>query len=404
MGGRYFLGVYDQDILKPSSGSREAWVTIKGEEGGRPVLAGGNDLFAAIDISGASYVRIENLEITSDKGAPFRTGITGTGAPVSHVVLRDLYVHHLDEMGIDLADVEDLQVLDCHITHCGFGAVGGPPGPSGWRDVLISGCELSYSGHYYQGGAGPGPYDRPDGFGIEPSPGPIEIAYTVAEHNRGDGLDSKAQNTRIHHCVVANNACDGVKLWGDGSGIADTLIYGTGDGEGEASPWAGIVIGQDSAEGARFEIVNVTLHDNPEREAYPIYVQYDESTLTHLLLRNTIISNGHGPAYFGDAVALEADHNLFFRPGEEVQVHANGRDYTASQVEAGELGVGNLSRDPLFRSPAWGATGDYRLRAGSPAIDSGSPLGAPPDDLDGVPRPAGTAWDMGAYERREDEP
>ena len=43
---------------------------------------------------------------------------------------------------------------------------------------------------------GTSPYDRPDGFSIESSEGPIEISYTVVEHNRGDGIESKAANTQ----------------------------------------------------------------------------------------------------------------------------------------------------------------------------------------------------------------
>jgi hypothetical protein len=399
MGGRYALKTYDDDIIMPSRGTPDAWITIIGEDGNRPLLAGSDDLLAAMDISGCEYLRIGNLEITSDNGAEFREGLICADKQASHVILEDLYIHHLDEFGVDFADIEDLQVLDCEITYCGFGSMGGPEGQSGgWRNVLVQECDLSYSGHYYQGGPGPGPYDRPDGLGIESSTGPLEINATRAEHNLGDGLDSKIANTYIHHCVVANNACDGVKLWGDGSRLENTLIYGTGDGEGGPSPWAGLVIDQEETPGARFEILNVTLHDNPEREAYPIYVQYDGAVPISLLLRNTIISNGYGPAFFGDTVELEADHNIFYRPGEPEQVHAKGRDYTAAQLEAGELGEDDLSRDPLFISPAWGMDGDYHLREGSPAIDAGTSMGAPPDDLDGYPRPSGRAYDLGAYE------
>ena len=404
LGGRYSLKTFWDDMVTPPSGDAGGWVTIKGEEGNRPVLAGSDDLFAAVDISGTSYMKIENLEITSDNGAHFREGINGTGGPVEHVVLKDLYIHHLDEGAVDLGDVYDLQVSNCVMTYCGFGCLMGPEGTQGgWRNVTIDGCTLSYSGHYYQGGPGPGPYDRPDGFGIEPSDGPIEIKNTLCEHNRGDGLDSKSANTYIHECIVANNSCDGVKLWQGGSKVENTLIYGTGDGVGGASPWAGIVTDSETA-GDRFEFINVTVHDNPSREAYPVYFQYDSSANIEVLMRNTVIANGFGPVYFGDSVNLTCDHNIFYRAGEEQQVYVNGREYTAAEFEAGALGEGNLSRDPMFSSPAWGQTGDYHLQAGSPAIDAGSSQGAPAIDLDGNVRPAGGGYDIGAYEYGSHKP
>ncbi len=352
-----------------------------------------------MDLSNKDYVRIENLEITSDGGAPFRDGISAVGGPLNHCVLKDLYIHHIDEFGVDIGDTQDLTIVDCVIEYCGFGSVGGPAGnEGGWRDVVVKNCDLSYNGHYYQGGPGPGPYARPDGFGIEPSSGPVEISYTVAEHNRGDGLDSKASNTYIHNSVVANNSCDGVKLWGGGSKVENTLIYGTGDGVGGASPWAGLVISDSDHPGASFEVVNVTIHDNPQREAYPMYIQYDSDNPIQVLMRNNIVSNGYGLAYFGDSVTVTADHNIFYRPGAEAQVYANSREYDVNDVDGGILGEGNLSTNPLFVSPAWGADGDYHLSENSPAIDSGSSEGAPQVDLEDDSRPVDEGFDMGAYE------
>ncbi len=398
MGGRYPLSAYWDDMVTPSSGNDGGWITIKGEEGNRPILAGGDDLFSAIDISNTSYIRIENLEITSDSGADFRGGIAGTGGPVDHVILKDLYIHHLDEGAVDFGDVYDLQVQNCVMNYCGFGCLMGPEGrQGGWRKVTIDGCTLSYSGHYYQGGPGPSPYDRPDGLGIEPSNGPIEIKNTTCEHNRGDGLDSKSANTYIHECIVANNSCDGIKLWRGNSKVENTLVYGTGDGTGGASPWAGIVVSSEIP-GDRFEFINVTVNDNPQREAYPVYIQYDNSTPIEVLLKNTIIANGFGLVYCGDSVDLTCEYSIFFRDGDDFQVHASGRDYTADELEAGVLGEGNLSRDPMFVSPAWGQAGDFHLKAGSPAIGAGSGEGAPAIDLDGKVRPAGDGYDIGVYE------
>jgi hypothetical protein len=56
-----------------------------------------------------------------------------------------------------------------------------------------------------------------------------------------------------------------------------------------------------------------------------------------------------------------------------------------------------LNVDPMFSNPA---AGDFRLQAASPARDAGLPIPNWPDavDLDGVRRPQGSGWDIGAYE------
>ena len=402
LGGRYVLSEYDADIITPPSGTANAWITIRGEEGNRPVLAGRDNLITAINLSGVQYVRIENLEITHDDTATgealwFRDGLEILGAPAAHIVLKDLYIHHVDEFGINIQDVEDLQIINCRIEYCGFGALGGPAGEhGGWRNVTIRGCSLSWSGHYYQGGDGSDrPYDRPDGFGIEPSRGPILIEDTIAEHNYGDGLDSKAANTIIRRAIVANNSCDGVKLWADGSRIENTLIYGRGDGNPEPSPWAPIVIDQVEQPGARFEIVNVTVDDYVGHN-YLMYVQYENPVPVQVMVRNTIFS-GRGPRcpiYIGGASTLVADHNLFYLPQNETLLTHGDTTYTCANIAS--LGAGNLCGDPRFVRPAWGEPGDYHLQADSPAINAGTVEGAPTVDLENRPRDAQP--DIGAYE------
>jgi hypothetical protein len=396
--GTYILSEYDADIIMPGSGTQNAYITIKGEANNRPVLKGKNNLSSAIALS--SYLKIENLEITSRTGAQFRDGILQVDTPVRNVILRNLYIHHIDEFGIDIADIDNLTIEDCEITYTGFGSIGGPAGQgSGWENVVINRCNLSYNGHYYQGGPGPGPYARPDGFGIEPSSGPIEIMYSTAAHNRGDGFDSKAGNTYIHNCIAGNNSCDGIKLWAGDSKIENCLIYGTGNGIGGSSPWAGIVIDGEK-NGDKFEIINVTLHDNPQRQAYPMYIGYDRYADIDVSMRNCIVANGYGLAYFGPRVSVIIEHNLFYRPGSIEQVEANDRIYTTADILNGELGTGNIVKDPLFISPAWGKTGDYHLQQGSPAVDTGTPVGAPAIDLAGNARPAGNGYDIGAYEKQ----
>ncbi len=403
LGGRYVLSEYDADIITPPSGTAEGWITIRGEEGDRPVLAGRDNLITAINLSGAQYVRVENLEITHDDQASgealwFREGVEILGAPAAHIVLQDLYIHHVDEFGMNIQDVEDLQIINCRIEYAGFGALGGPTGEhGGWRNVVIQGSSLSWSGHYYQGGDGSNrPYDRPDGFGIEPSQGPILIEDTIAAHNYGDGLDSKAANTVIRRAIVANNSCDGVKLWGENSRIENTLIYGRGDGNPEPTPWAAIVIDQVETPNARFEIVNVTVDDYVGQN-YLLYVQYDNPDLPlQLLMRNTIFSS-RGPEahiFIGRGTSLTADHNLFYFPQSAIVLEHGDRTYTAQNIT--ELGKGSLYGDPLFVRSTWGEEGDYHLQASSLAINAGVAEGAPAEDAEKRPRDAQP--DIGAYE------
>ena len=88
---------------------------------------------------------------------------------------------------------------------------------------------------------------------------------------------------------------------------------------------------------------------------------------------------------------------------EQGLVHIDHSDFAtrsplASDRQAALItqGAGNLSGDPLFANPL---TGDFHLRAGSPAIDAGAMQDpALPTDLDGHPRSQGRAPDLGAFE------
>lgn len=399
--GRYVLSRFDEDILIPPSGTSNAWVTVRGEGPSRPILAARDNLLAAVLLNGASCVRIENLEITHDDeasgdGRLCRDGIQAFDQPIRHVVLYNLHIHHVDEFGLNMQDAEDVSIVDCQIEYCGFGAIGGPEGiEGGWRRVRIDGCRLSYSGHYYQGGDGTDrPYDRPDGFGIEPSDGPVEIVDTLAEHNRGDGLDSKAANTLIQRCVVANNSCDGVKLWGTGSKIENTVVYGRGDDDPAPSPWSAIVI-HSRLTGATFSIVNVTVDDFLGGN-YLVHVQYDDAFPVAVTIRNSIFraTGDNSALWFRDSVTLVAENNLFFSPSTDIVVVHGTLQYGAGDLAA--LGAGNRYGEPRFVAPAWGTTGNYHLQPDSPAVGRADDNYSPSIDLEG--RIRDSEPDLGAFE------
>jgi len=56
---------------------------------------------------------------------------------------------------------------------------------------------------------------------------------------------------------------------------------------------------------------------------------------------------------------------------------------------------GNFTYDPHFVDSA---KEDFRLQSSSPVIDAGITLADVPDDFNGIPRPSGTHYDLGAFE------
>lgn len=370
-GGTYNLTQYDDDIIMPPSGNATNYVVIRGESGNRPILKGGDNLLTAIDLGGKNYVKISNIELTNN--GHFRDGLEIMSAPASHIVLENLYFHHLDEYGMNIADVNDLKIINSIISYCGYGSLGGPAGEQGgWRNVLISGTTMSYSGHYYQGGPGPSAYDRPDGFGIEASAGPIEIAGSIAEHNYGDGIDSKAGNTNVHDTIIRNNSCDGLKLWGTGSKATNVLIYGRGDGKSGNTPWSDIVLQTDAgATSANFTLDKVTV-DDYQGGNYLFYAQYDNPhTPTTVTIKNSIFSSrGSGaPIYMAPDTNYTISNSAFYFPDSDSVLNHGDTSYTSSEV--GQFGSGNIYGDPKFIAPAWGTNGNYGLQSGSPAVGMG---------------------------------
>jgi len=102
--------------------------------------------------------------------------------------------------------------------------------------------------------------------------------------------------------------------------------------------------------------------------------------ITDVILRNSILYNSSGTSPLVIAGAV---------PNQLPDVLTNS--LISGPGWAGQNR--NISGDPKFVDDAGG---DYHLTAASPAINAGTPIGAPPYDLDGAPRDAQP--DIGAFE------
>jgi hypothetical protein len=132
-----------------------------------------------------------------------------------------------------------------------------------------------------------------------------------------------------------------------------------------------------------------------------------------LLIANNTFS-GANPYRSGQVIlattttGLRIENNIFHAPLTAGLYFENlmfpGAVVRNNLVYGGRLMVGRPRRvtissnwedtDPRFASPS-----DFRLQGSSPALDAGVTIPQVPHDADGVRRPQGKAYDLGAYER-----
>ena len=116
--------------------------------------------------------------------------------------------------------------------------------------------------------------------------------------------------------------------------------------------------------------------------------------INNTISRNLASTRGGG-IYCWDSSSVTVLNTIFWADSpDEIIFDASSKiNITYSDIQGGWPGEGNIDADSLFVDPN---NGDYHLQADSPCIGAGTPLGAPPDDLDGSPRDEFP--DMGAYE------
>jgi len=152
--------------------------------------------------------------------------------------------------------------------------------------------------------------------------------------------------------------------------------------------------GPEFADARRWRISHNTIAFQQNRAGIVIW----QADATDCIIENNIfyrnaVTLGHGDCQGIDFVSAGGGHvirnNLFFGPGR-TSIGEKAGNYTASD---------NLEdKDPLF---ADADRFDFRLRKGSPAIDSAVAQSVAAADIEGTARPQGKARDIGAFEYHE---
>lgn len=216
-----------------------------------------------------------------------------------------------------------------------------------------------------------------------------------------DGWDVSARNTLINNCI-GYNCYNGVwKLWSDQITMKNcigyfipTTAHPSTNGIAELDPgWP------QGSYRKTVTIQNCTFYGGD----HGIHVYM--SGLDTLVLRNSIVANSAMVTiYFEDPLVLNpsyrGDYNILHSVDTNRIVAVAGlNDYTLTSWQSFS-GSDIHSKLPGDLSTVFTDTATYNLhlKNGSPAVDAGSPIGAPDYDFEGYPRPYGAGFDIGAYE------
>jgi len=184
--------------------------------------------------------------------------------------------------------------------------------------------------------------------------------YDIGPAERGSGLVHgvyMATSGLVENNLVHQIAGDGITSWHDATDLTivnNTVFQARG---------AGIMIGSG--------------------DHYHGGAPHDRSRVSN----NIVYDNAKGIEEHGRL----GSHNSY----SNNLVYGNRFDWRLRNGKAS----GSIGADPQFVNYRKAGDGDYRLAAGSPAVDAGNPRDAPATDRDGVPRPQGKGVDIGAHER-----
>lgn len=312
----------------------------------------------AIWAEGAGY-----LEISDCKVHDVAFGI-GVSEGTHDFVFNRVEAHHFDYYGFDASpngvDCYNGTFNDC-VAHTGRDSTqnvdGFAIGHGNQHDFVFNRCET---------------YEVYDGFDI------------------GEGSVNVTLNrSSAHKCWNG-----GYKLWGDNVTLVNCLGYNSGTNV--ELDWA-----HEAQNPGTTTLQNCTFVD---ARTYNIWI---ENSADSLHMYNTILAGGDniGLAFEQDAKNYRGDYNVFHNDNPDRAIAVAYEDeFSLNQVAAGEWttysgqdahSIVTSSAADLFVDPA---NFDLHLLKTSPAIDKGTSVGAPSEDYDGIARPQGQGYDIGAYE------
>ena len=250
---------------------------------------------------------------------------------------------------------------------------------------MIKNNTISSTGWHNNGSYGHGIYIA-DGDGVQ-------VIGNILHDNAYIGLHINGDPNLVSHAVIANNViynngqnainADGLQS----SVVENNLIYGYQN--------YGIVLYQiDASGGSKNNIIVNNTIAAPQSGAGAALRMLNGAT-GNTVLNNILLGAGNvvGRIASDSTSGLVSDYNVLPANALFQSEDSGSTSAWLSAVGQDKHSV-TASQTQLFVDPAH----DYHSKAGSPAIDTGTSSQAPSEDNEGIPRPMGAGYDIGAYE------
>jgi len=365
-------GTYHERLDIQNSGEPDKYIIFMAYPGETVIIDGTGvaipQLEGLINVNHQQFIRISGFQVIN-AGEGVANGKWNMGISVQkadHIIIDKNDVNHTYSLGIDIGLANNYIVIDGNeLSDTNFGD----------QDDEVS-LGMFWFSHDLEVKNNIVHHTKNEGIGVAAGPHDVRIHHNTVHHvglgsaRVGIYIDAWTENQYnidVYNNLVYENNGQGIVAASEGGGLLEyvnifnNIVYDVG------YDWGGIGVAPwSTTSSVSHPIHNVSFTNNTVFNCTGGGIVINNPEVENILIRN----------------------NIFFQSGQGLRI-----DPSVPELQL--IIDHNLTEDPQFVNTA---TLDLHLQTSSPAIDAGTSEAAPGFDYDNYLRPAGSGYDIGAYE------